>query len=451
MNYSRSVGLPEPSGLKSVEGFPCAEEVAHGQLFALSLSNRTNGLTHGMHRFPAKFIPQIPRWAIEQYSSPGHTVLDPFCGSGTTLVEATATNRVGLGYDVDPLSVMISSAKTTVLDPVRLRGLSEILLAYRPSVDGLYDTILSGIRNFQRWFPSQTICHLNGVCRTIESLDCTPAERVWFRTVFSSIIRWVSNADDQTQKTYISGTSQKTPPSVDYTLRRALTRAAAGMSTLATEADKRFAARSAVGSAISLPPSTASVELIVTSPPYLDSVDYMYNCMLEYFWLGRTLGLSARSDFNALRRAQIGSKNPEHSSELPLVLRGLVNVHEIPSYRQSAVLNYFSMMAEHFAEARRVLRKDGTYVLVIGNSQTEGGVVPVHDCLIRLAHEAGLIMHKAFAYRIRRHYMKFPRKGRGGIILMDWVVVLKAATGQSEIPGRLPMPIVTIAPHDVAH
>ena len=57
----------------------------------------------------------------------------------------------------------------------------------------------------------------------------------------------------------------------------------------------------------------------------------------------------------------------------------------------------------------------------------------------------------AFAYRIRRHYMKFPRGGRGGIITMDWIIVLKNTQGRIHYPARLPLPNVTLRADEVAN
>ena len=107
-------------------------------------------------------------------------------------------------------------------------------------------------------------------------------------------------------------------------------------------------------------------------------------------------------------------------------------------------------MGRHFVEVSRSLADDGRYVLVIGNSQSLTGVLPVHEALMRQAAEAGLTLERSFGYRIRRHYMKFPRGGRGGIILIDWVLVLRKA--RTLTPGvALPLPWVTLAPHAVAH
>src|SRR5713226_4726853 len=76
---------------------------------------KTSYLTHGMHPYPAKFIPQIPNALIQALSSVGETVADIFCGSGTTLVESLILKRNAVGVDANPLACLISRAKTTFL------------------------------------------------------------------------------------------------------------------------------------------------------------------------------------------------------------------------------------------------------------------------------------------------------------------------------------------------
>ncbi len=72
---------------------------------------KTDYLTHGVHPYPAKFIPQIPNALIQELSSVGDTVLDIFCGSGTTLAEALLLKRNAIGIDANPLACLISKAK----------------------------------------------------------------------------------------------------------------------------------------------------------------------------------------------------------------------------------------------------------------------------------------------------------------------------------------------------
>ncbi len=445
---------PSSSALKPnltiVPEFPPFEQIEHGNLYSLSLSANTSAFTHGIHRFPAKYIPQIPRWALRQFASAESLVLDPFVGSGTTLVECLCAVQQAIGMDIDPLAQLIASAKVQRYDAPRLRFLCTKLLDSVPQNLKLFIP-MQGVANFEHWFSNEAWGHLCGLYRAIESLECEPTERTFFLCIFSSILRRVSNADDQTQKTYVSGTLPKTPPPVMETFTRSLNRALSGIEELGSVARPTSRCHLVNGSAMAIPLSDGAVDLIITSPPYVDSVDYMYNLMLEYFWLGPKLRVPTRATFNSRRRNTVGSKNPKPALEsVGEDLGGLVMFDELPNYRRAAAIAYFQSMAKHFSEAARVLRGDGRYVLVIGNSQAKTAAVPVHDCLVRLAGKAGLALEKAFAYRIRRHYMKFPRKGRGGIILMDWVIVLRKAQNVG-IAGRLPMPVIELGHDKVAN
>ncbi|HYT39544.1 MAG TPA: modification methylase, partial [Acidimicrobiia bacterium] len=286
---------------------------------------------------------------------------------------------------------------------------------------------------------------------TILGLDCDEAERAFLLVVFSSTLRWVSNADDQSQKTYVSGTLRKSPPDVRAVFRRFLRRAVAGLADLNR---KRHSESVAVipddADATRLGLGPESVDLAVTSPPYLDSVDYPYNMMLEYFWLGPLLGVPDRKAFNALRRRPIGAKNPAERIGLPAGLSASVLLDAMPPARRAAATTYFALMERHFLEVARALRPGARYAFVVGNSQTLLDLVPVHDALVRLAAAAGLGLERAFGYRIRRHYMKFPRNGRGGIILIDWVLVFRKQR-LAEEHRPLPRHWVTLSPESVAH
>lgn len=435
---------------RSYDDFPPAELIGFGELLAISLSSPTNSLTHGLHRYPAKYIPQIPRWAIREYSRRGDLILDPFCGSGTTLVEAMAEGRHSAGVDLDPLAGLISGVKVADLDPTRLRDLLDPLLELGRQVPSRLNVPLPDIKNFDHWFNRTAWAELQALRAGIDRVATTLDERRFMLVVFSSILRAVSNADDQSQKTYVSGTLKKIVPSVLPTFRKRFLKAIEGVTELKS---RRGDSLSSVfrTSATCLPFGSDSVDLVVTSPPYLDSVDYMYNLMLEYFWLGQDVGIGSRKEYNARRREYIGSKNPSQTNDLPNAVRHLIAADGVPAYRREVLGPYFSGMLDHFQEAARVLKDGGRYVLVIGNSRTQSGMLPLHDALIALGSVAGLHIEHAFGYRIRRHYMKFPRKGRGGIILMDWVITLRKGEGPKGLPNRLPLIDAQLPPDAVAH
>ncbi len=98
---------------------------------------KTSYLTHGLHPYPAKFIPQIPNALIQEFSTVGETVGDIFCGSGTTLVEALLLKRNAVGLDANPLACLISEAKTTSF----ALGDRELLLALAQRAVDLANTI----------------------------------------------------------------------------------------------------------------------------------------------------------------------------------------------------------------------------------------------------------------------------------------------------------------------
>src|SRR3990167_294760 len=77
----------------------------------------TTYITHGYHRYPAKFIPQIISPLISKYSNIGDLVLDPMGGCGTTLVEAKIMGRPSIGVDINPVAVLITKAKITPIEP----------------------------------------------------------------------------------------------------------------------------------------------------------------------------------------------------------------------------------------------------------------------------------------------------------------------------------------------
>jgi len=95
---------------EELSGSPKEEPVSFRDL--VSEIPSTTYASHGMYYYPAKFIPQVVRWAIEKYTSPGDWIIDPFAGSGTVCVEAQITNRNSVNLDLNPMLEHLVAAKT---------------------------------------------------------------------------------------------------------------------------------------------------------------------------------------------------------------------------------------------------------------------------------------------------------------------------------------------------
>src|SRR3972149_9226291 len=88
--------------------------------FADKTIKDTSYITHGYYTYPAKFIPQLAARLIKEYSKEGDVIIDPFMGSGTTLVEAIVNNRVGIGTDINNIAYLLAKVKTTPIKTAEL-------------------------------------------------------------------------------------------------------------------------------------------------------------------------------------------------------------------------------------------------------------------------------------------------------------------------------------------
>lgn len=419
-----------------VDDLPTSGDIKSGQVFIIR-NHESRYLTHTFHKYAGKFIPQIPRWALKRHLAQrrGAVVLDPFVGSGTTLVECLLNGQRGFGIDIDPLARLIAKVKTTPLPQRRLR---KIVREIESKLDRRREGWLRpSIPSLNHWFTPQAVEDLSAVRSIVEDYSEEPDIFDFLLICFSSILRRASNADNQTMKTYVSHTHRKVPEEArplfldtvreyaERLIRFAEVLSQFGSSCVLPDGDARNV--DAIWSRNRLPP----VDLAVTSPPYIKSVDYIYNQMAELFWIGERWDLETQPKQNAFKKQYVGS---DRLSAAEVTNAGDTGLHSVDHYvravRQqrpelAAVMSrYFVQMLAHFKAIRRVLRDEAHYVLVIGDSTLAGIAVPTRDLLIECARTAGFRADFAIAYEIRNKHMRFPRGGRGGEVHHDWIVDL---------------------------
>ena len=158
----------------------------------------TNELTHGFHLYPGVMNPFVARKLISRFGKNHETLLDPFCGSGTTLVEAKNAGISADGFDINPIARLISRAKTNSYNIANLSGFVESLIERIHSkqlVKLSEATHNSGFsdKTIQTWFPNKTVQEISTYLREIEESENYDENfRIFAKVSLSDCLRSVS-------------------------------------------------------------------------------------------------------------------------------------------------------------------------------------------------------------------------------------------------------------------
>jgi len=389
-------------------------------------SRNVNYFTHGFFKYPCKFIPQIPHWAIQQYSKPGDLVLDPFAGSGTTLVEAILNERTGLGIDFDKFSQLLCRVKTTKYDKKLLTKISTVAKNFKIREEKNHD-FLPDLHNLDHWFPKQNISKLSSLLGEIEQYSSDKKCYNFFLVCFASSIRKCSFADDVSPKPYVSTRINKIPFDVKEVF---LTNVKTCLKNLEKFQAHKLGKSTIISNDardIKNKKYDGKVKLVVTSPPYINAFDYVRSLRLENAWLGY-YGDSTIID---VKRKQIGTETVSHKEYHEIEETGIKKLDKIikkiskkDKKRAYIVQKFFVDMSKNMLEIKRLLKKNGRYVIVVGNSNIRGIEVPTNELLVEIAKNNGFSLDNMFSYVIKNRYLRIPRSGKGGLIKKDWVIDL---------------------------
>lgn len=281
---------------------------------------KTNYLTHGIHPYPAKFIPQIPNALIQELSSVGDTVGDIFCGSGTTLVEALTLKRHAVGVDANPLACLISTAKTSTISEQDAQHLAELRDTIRLLADGLKSSyedsllptsafISDGWRpSFDRlnfWFQTDVIEELSEIRKHCMALPAGAARNLAL-VALSSIVVTVSRQDSDTR--YVRREKGILPGETCRKFSRALEQSLHVTTEFSELVEERFKCTIHCGSLLE-EPEIPKLDLMVCSPPYPNAYSYHLYHMTRMLWLGMDQPKFKREEIGSHRKYSSKSKN----------------------------------------------------------------------------------------------------------------------------------------------
>lgn len=353
-----------------------------------------NYASHHFHAFAARFPPQLPRVFVRELTAPGDVVLDPMMGSGTAVVEALLEGRRGVGLDLDPLALRLCQAKTMPLQTSRLQEAAHRVvsqaytLAREKAIEQHLAQRFDGRTKafVDYWFRPITQRELMALVLAIESLSDASTRR-FLTLTFSSIIITKSGGVTRARDLAHSRPHLDTEKVPKNALEQFALRLQKNLNSIAKLAPYNTMAAPLAGDARSMPFADSVIDLIVTSPPYANAIDYMRAHKFSLVWLGKSV-----ASLSALRAEYIGSERVKGTqfAILPGRPEGIIlQLAQRDQHKSQMLRKYFTEMRAVIAEMYRVLRSNAAAVIVIGSSVMRGIHVETHHCLADIAAELG--------------------------------------------------------------
>ncbi len=315
---------------------------------------------------------------------PAHSVvLDPMAGSGTVLRQAMNLGHQAIGFDMDPLAVLMSRVWTTPVDDSVVVDVARIVTS---RVDALAseDVELHWMDNNAEttafvnfWFAEPQKSDLRRIAYVLEqygSEAITLQERQAIdviRIAFSRLII-TKSAGASLARDVSHSRPHKTANTNDFTVIPMFERSIQAVRKRLGESPSPLAASIDLGDARSLTRLTdGSVDTVLTSPPYLNAIDYMRGHRLSLVWLGYSL-----IDLRTIRSSSIGSeRSPDHinpDTDLAAMRAAMGDIDMLPVRFARMVDRYVQDIHRMVKEVARVLRTDGQATFVVGNSCLRG-------------------------------------------------------------------------------
>ena len=326
-----------------------------------------------VHPFPARMAPDLALDSLSDLER-GSVVLDPMSGSGTVLRQATELGHVAIGFDLDPLAVLMSKVWNTPVDDLIIGELYEKLLVIAEEADSTSWGADKETSNFiDYWFAAAQIDCLGQIAhglRTLSSEPLSDAENAALNVLrlnLSRIIVTKAQAASLARDTSHSRPHRVTLES-GYDIFAGYHRSLDALRRRLLSQPPKLGARVSLGDARNLTDiGSRTIDAVVTSPPYLNAIDYLRGHRLSLVWLGWNI-----RDLRAIRAASIGTERGSDGGENQAIIDSMIGDLVLPNAHLRMVRRYASDVKAIVAEVSRVLKPNGSATFVVGNSCLKG-------------------------------------------------------------------------------
>jgi DNA modification methylase len=356
-----------------------------------------------IHPFPARMAPELVWDELPRRSTRRLRVLDPMAGSGTTLVTARLRGHVAIGYDRDPLAVLIARSwladvkpdavewkAAKVLERARRRARDmKIADAYPRAAD-------EETKAFVRyWFDATNRVQLAALSDSISRLHnpslrdlmwCAFSRLIITKTIGVSLAMDVSHS--RPHRSY-----EEAPVNAFDRFERAVNQVI-GSSPFSNNNKDYLAGSMDFADARKLPIGDNSVDLVITSPPYLNAIDYMRGHKFSLIWMGHSL-----ETLRNLRATNVGTeavaKGEQGDTSTERIMQLMCPVNSLPNRLAGMLRRYVRDMRAVLSETKRVLRPGTKAVFVVGNCNLRETFVQNSKCIEGLAGDLGMLVSKS--------------------------------------------------------
>lgn len=353
----------------------------------------TKTYTHGIHTYPAMFIPQVARRLLETYSKAGDTICDIFCGSGTALVESKVLGRNAYGIDLNPLAIFIAKAKTTPINPQKL---TREYLALLNRLEKIRNSEIErpDFKNLDFWFKEKAIIKLAKLKKAIQEIK-DKATRDFLMAAFSETVRYASNTKTGEFKLVrIKGEKlEKHNPDVFGIFRKKAEANIAGVGEFYKEAKEDAWTKIIFGdSSKDNGIKENSIDCIITSPPYGDSrttVAYGQFSRLSAQWIGVFEDPNKASGVDNELLGGKATKTLSHILPSQYLDDSLNKIAKQDESRAKDVLSFYIGLNDCLKRAHKILKSKKYFCLVIGNRLVKQVRIPTDFIIAELGENIG--------------------------------------------------------------
>jgi len=374
-----------------------------------------------VHPFPARMAASIP-WEILRSHKQQLRILDPMAGSGTSLIVARGTGHLACGFDLDPLAVLITTVGTANAELVKIQNAAQnsLSVAKRMDIPGrqAYPTSADEeTKEFVRyWFDLEARKQLTALSRAIATIEDNATRKFLWCGLSRMIItkdsgvslardvshsrphKWFARAPVRPFDLFESA--------VDRVLKASLFQSSESAPTASVRR----------GDARKLPIEAESIDLVITSPPYLNAIDYMRGHKLSLVWLGHNIAA-----LRQIRGESVGAEagySEMDDEKITAICKAMGHIDRLPTRFHRMITRYVRDMDAVIKEIARVLVRNGQALLVIGDCTVRGVYIRNSIAIRMLAEDHNLerLWQKRRKIPDRKRYLPLPPKNSDGAL-----------------------------------